>query len=437
MRRALDPANQSLQEALRLSYRLLQVAMLALVTVFLLSGFQSVQEGWTGVRTIFGAISGEAGTEAVTPGLSPFWPYPVGELRVLPQKRTIDLRDDFWPRLQDQSQTIEAASAGADVSAGLRPGLDGFVITADGDLGHLRLKAEYSIIDPVDFLSRFEPARADALVTASLRRAVVQVASKFTLAQLIEARDEIEPTIRSVAQKSLDGMGAGIQLDSVSVPDRIAPLSVRNQIANVQARREDAKVYIEKARQESSSKLVGAAGPNYAEVLALIGKYEGCLTAGDIDAAEAQLKLIGARLEQDDIGGEASRIIARSRAYRAHIDSGLGKEARRVAGLAPSFHENPQQLVRQLWLEAVRDVMSQPQVEVFAMPRALSMIDVSITSSPDVMQVRRNAELERKKREAQMLGANDPAYNLGSRQINIDRAGRKLDETGTTGAGRQ
>ena len=77
MRQAMDPANQSLGEALRLSYRVLQVAILALVVVFLFSGFQTVQEGQTGVKTFFGRVVGAPGDEQVSPGLQPFWPYPV------------------------------------------------------------------------------------------------------------------------------------------------------------------------------------------------------------------------------------------------------------------------------------------------------------------------------------------------------------------------
>jgi hypothetical protein len=61
MRQAMDPANQSLGEALRLSYRVLQVAILVLVVVFLFSGFQQVQDGQTGVKTFFGRIVGAPG----------------------------------------------------------------------------------------------------------------------------------------------------------------------------------------------------------------------------------------------------------------------------------------------------------------------------------------------------------------------------------------
>ena len=44
LREAMDPANQSLADALRLSYRVLQFVILALLALFLVSGFQRVDE---------------------------------------------------------------------------------------------------------------------------------------------------------------------------------------------------------------------------------------------------------------------------------------------------------------------------------------------------------------------------------------------------------
>ena len=56
IREAMDPANQSFADALRLSFRILQLGILALVAVFLFSGFQTVEEGDLGVKTRFGEI---------------------------------------------------------------------------------------------------------------------------------------------------------------------------------------------------------------------------------------------------------------------------------------------------------------------------------------------------------------------------------------------
>jgi len=56
MREAMDPANQSLGEALRLSYRVLQFVIVVLLFLFLVSGCHIVEKGESGVMTFFGKI---------------------------------------------------------------------------------------------------------------------------------------------------------------------------------------------------------------------------------------------------------------------------------------------------------------------------------------------------------------------------------------------
>src|SRR5262245_23354980 len=52
----LDPANQSLADALGMMLRLVQLAMVVLIGLYLFSGLQSVQEGQRGVRLLFGKV---------------------------------------------------------------------------------------------------------------------------------------------------------------------------------------------------------------------------------------------------------------------------------------------------------------------------------------------------------------------------------------------
>lgn len=436
MREAMNPANESLGEALRLSYRLLQVAMCGLLVTFLFSGFQSVPEGLTGLRTVFGRVAGEAGDETIVPGLQPFWPYPVGETLTMPLRRTVEVRDAFWPMLGAKETTIEQATDAADANNPIRPGRDGSVITADGDLAHLQLSAEYSVVDPVAALRQINPEQVDRFVEKVLEGAVVEIAAQFTLTDLLEQRDLPAAEIRAKMQARLNGLQSGIQVTSVTLTQRTAPLAVRNALRRVQVAREDMKTALERARQEASARLVGAAGPNYGEVLALIGQYETQLTAGHQSEADAILQQIGARLEQPDIGGEAARIILRAKSSGSLLASTLANEARRVEGLAPSYRENPRQLIQQLWLEAVREAMSKQEVELFALPPGIGHYVVHVKSSPDVMQTRRDAELARKKQAAAMMNFDMQSFQLGSKQIVIEKAGRRLDKSAEKGFGR-
>lgn len=488
LREAMDPANQSLADALRLSYRVLQIAILGLLVTFLFSGFQTIREGYTGVKTIFGRVQGSGADAQLSPGLEPFWPYPVGEIIVFEARSTVQLRNEFWPKL---SGTVQRAIEIADTSNPIRPGVDGSVITGDGDLAHLQVTAEYTIDDVSDFVSHVDRAAADLIVRSALQRGVVIAAAMTPLNDLLADREEplrsraaggaetgtaasgtdegaegggaasvgdgaaapaegpsplrrsarrseIELLVRERAQEILDQLQCGIKLTSVTVPERIAPLAVENKFAQLQVAREQAKETIDRARRDARSTLFAAAGPAYEEILEGVRRYEAALLLGDEALADSLLAALGERLERDDIGGEAAIAINRARAYQRAIQATLGAEAQRLEGLAPSFRRNPRQLVRQLWLDTVRQVFAdgRDEVEVFSVPPHLGSIQLAATSSPDVMQARREAELARKKAEADAAALMLPTWQLNLKQIMINRPGRRLDPTATGGQGR-
>ena len=437
IRAAMDPANQSLGEALRLSYRLLQVAILGLLVTFLFSGFQTVMEGYSGVRLLFGRIVGEPGQEALAPGLAPFWPYPVGEIAVFETRRAVDLRTDFWPNTGGQNITTEQQVDAADINRPIAPGKDGSVITGDGDLAHVQVTAEYVVEDPVRFLESVDLERADALVRVALRRGVVTASARMTLNELVEEREVPAQLIQAQAQRVLDDMASGLKLQRVALPERSAPFAVRNQMGFLQRVREDAKTAVDKARQEATGMLLAAAGPRHPELLSLIDAYEAELSAGAMDRADQTLRDIGQRLESKDMAGVASNIVNRARSYQTAVSASLGADLRRLESLRESFRQNPRQLVRQLWLETVRSVLDQREVEVFSLPPGTGLNQIRFGSSPEVMQTRRSADADRRKRARELEEAMLPAWNLGVRQIMIDQAGRRLDAKGEKGFGRE
>lgn len=435
MRQAMDPANQSLAEALRLSYRVLQAAIVVLIVVFLFSGFQTVSEGQTGVKTFFGRIVGAPGAEQVTPGLQPFWPYPAGEIVLLPQKDAVELGPDYWPQYKQGVTTVEQATSGADPNDPIQPGRDGSLITADGDLVHARITAEFTVEDAVRTLGEIQPEKLRGIVRQALRRGMVQTAAQFTLPELLETRDQPSQVLRQKAQAVLNDMHSGITLGNVSISEKIAPLAVRNVFSRVQESREAAKLAVEKAQQEANATLVGMAGPGYPELLALIERYETELTRGDMAAADAVMAQLGARLEDRASVGETAGIIGRAQSYQSTMQATLGKEARRLQGLVASYRENPVQLVRKLWLDTMRDVLGSGTAEIFSVPAEGGPVRLAIESSPDVMQTRRREEVERRKmaNDASMIPG---GFQLGSKEIMIDGPGRKLNRSGDKGFGR-
>jgi len=440
MRDALDPATQSLGDALKLSYRILQAGIVALVVVFLFSGFQSVPEGFTGVKTLFGAIAGKEGEEQLQPGLQPFWPYPIGDLQVFEQRRVLRLDRQFWPAAMNQGdqrqKTLQEQIDSADPNAGLKPGADGSLLTKEGDLAHAQFEVEYVVADAVKYLQSTSPASADKIVTAALRQAAVEAASTLTLAEFTDPRDVVGPAVRERAQRTLDRLEVGMELVSVRATERIAPLTVQNRLRDVQTARENAKGEVERARQNAVTILTQIAGGEvYNELLASIRQYEEALEAGRTADAEAILDRLGARMEAADVGGEVSKIVSRARASEAAMKAKLERDSKRLESLAASFTESRGQVVKQLWLEAVREALENPQAEMFAAPTMLGMLNLRLTSSNEIMQARRDAEIERKKAEQAMREAGG-FYAPNSEQIFVGKAGRRLKQDASGGIGR-
>lgn len=438
MRRAMDPANQSLADALRLSYRILQLVIIGLAVVFVFSGFQTVAENHTGVRTLFGAIEGDGDSAQLEPGLQPFWPYPVGEIITVPLKRNIRVDNAFWPKLPPGDITIEQATNSADSNKPIRPGYDGSLMLRNGDLAHARIEAEYEIDNAESFLDRFSAEQADEVVRLSLERAAVQIAAGKTFENFIEDPKVSTNQIEVVAQAMLDDIDSGIRLVKVTVPDSIAPLAVRKAFQGVQESRERAKTALEIARSDSATLIAEAVGSTaFEDLMKLINEYELELSRGDNAAAEASLAKINARFEADDIGGDAAQLITQARTYRSMIESTLGNDARRLAGLVPSFRENPKQLVRQLWLETYQSILNGTEVEVFSAPPGVGGLALRVSSSQEVSTARRDAAVERSKLDQNQNLFSEGAWQLGSRQITIGKAGRRLNKEASGGYGRK
>ena len=92
--------------------------------------------------------------------------------------------------------------------------------------------------------------------------------------------------------------------------------------------------------------------------------------------------------------------------------------------------------MRKLWLDAVREVLASPTAEMVAAPDAGGAVRLGLESSNEVMQARRQGEVERRKMEAQ-TSVSGGSFQLGSRQIMIDAPGRRLDKNAQKGFGRE
>jgi len=450
LREAMDPAHKSLTDALRLSYRVLQLVIVILIVLFLVSGFRTVSESQSGVLTRFGAIVPVDGKEALDPGLQRAWPYPIGEFVLFDvQNRSIDLtvpsghprpgRALFWPAMRP-GQTLEEAISRASTSDFLRPGRDGSLITRDGDLAHVKITVNYEITDPVSYIKSLSNDRrqADRVVQLATQSAAIHVAARTPLQDLLEVGGAtgVKYDIRNHAQRMLDEMRTGITINSVNIPDTTPPLAIRKTFTELGDTREQVQQRVAEARQREENLLLQTAGDSYRTLRDLISRYEDALDQDKLEEADELYARIKETLESPKTFGEVASTIARARAYEAQIESTLGVEARKVESLLPTFRDNPNLIVKQAWIEGYTTVLNRPDVETYYVPVGMGTINMRLAGLQEVQEMRRQQRLKRREeqRVSDVLGGRNLELEgmTTAEQMRLDAPGRQLrvDEEG-------
>ena len=400
LREAMDPANQSLADALRLSYRFLQFVILALLALFLVSGFQRVDDSQSGVMLRFGRIVEVDDQLALEPGLRRnLLPYPAGEFVIFDvEGRSVDIATTFFPKLPGNlslDQAIERASP----RGTLRVGQVGYVLTDGGDIAHLKVAAKYNISDPVKLVKTLNVDDADRTVKLALDRAIVISSAGLMLQELIEQPEVVRDLIRDSAQDLLDTIDCGIRITDVQLLDAKPPFAIVKVYRELQNAREESRRAIVNAGQAATETLIEAAGPDWRLLAELINRYQREEDLGNSVRGTELLGEINMLLEGDELDGAVAEMIHRANAYESEIELTLGREAQRFRDLLPSYRAQPYLVCKRQWLEAVSFVFARKDIEIFRVPAGLGSIDIGISGSEEIARIRREELLKRRQRQ--------------------------------------
>lgn len=440
LREAMDPANQSLQDALRLSFRLLQVVILTLILVFIFSGFQTVEPQQTGVMLRFGRILGEGEGTALEPGLQfSMLPFPAGEYILFDEKnRAFTLGDSFWPRRRP-GQTFDDAVAAASTNDMIRPGRDGSLLVSGGDIAHARILGSWELVDPVSYVRTLEDRDSaqggldgSGLVELLVQQAMVHMAASRDLVEFIEYPDEGLDLIRARAQKGLDRVECGIRISGIEYPiDPTPALAIRKAFGDLQQSRSTSQQLIETAREDAHRILIDMAGADVGTLISLIDAYEAAEAAGETDRVTELLDRINLQLDAETTTGTVSQMIQFARSYIYIIEVTLGQEAQRFKSLLPAYRESPEMVVGRLWAEAYARVLSREDVEVIYAPAGLGKFMLQLSGYSEISQIRRRNMLERKEQSELIRGLDlmNP-YMRRAAEIQLQGPGRQLDRGG-------
>ena len=436
MREAMDPANQSLADALRLSFRVLLLVILVLLVLFPMSAFQIVKEGHSGVMLRWGRVVPVGDSDELDPGPHwAIWPYPAGEFVIFDiDDRDVDMRrrfvtpggeimmEPFWPVIPANMSRQDFIDS-AQPRTALRPGQDGSVLTRDGDLAHLRITAEYDIDNPKQFVKTLSLDDAQRVVALVVQRAVVHVMAGASLEDLIDYPEDIRERVQRHAQAALDLIDCGITVEKIALPETSPPMAMARIFGHLQSAREEAKEMVEKTRSEMENALVAAGGPNYRDLVQLIDRYEEAEQRADSEGVDDLLSQINAFLESDRVEGDLKRVIERAGAHESEIDSTLGSEVRRFKSVLLEYRDNPVLAVSRRLMQARKTILGRDDVEIMHMPNGIGSILLKIKSLENIAQIRQDAQLDRRERESDrdVAGRRKPFFNR-PQDYEIDKA---------------
>ncbi len=176
-----DAGSQALAEALRSSFAIVQFVMVALVIVFLGSGFFTVGPQEKAVILRFGRPVGEGEKALLGPGLHWSFPYPIDEIVRIPisEIQNVTTTIGWYAVTPEQELSGNLPPAGPS----LNPAVEGYLITGDANIIQSRVTLYYRIEDPIQFVFSF--VNASNAVQNALNNALLYTAAHFNVDDIL------------------------------------------------------------------------------------------------------------------------------------------------------------------------------------------------------------------------------------------------------------
>jgi modulator of FtsH protease HflK len=430
----LDPANQSLADALNILLKLIYVGVFCLGIAYLLSGFKNIQEGQRGIRLLFGKVE----QSDLEPGLRWAPPYPFGELLTVPQgQERVDVQRDFWMYLPNENAAVPLDKLPP--SASLKPdqGGSGSIITGDSSLVHARWSVQYRRENATKYAQHMMKENEQALVLAAAKRGVVRACAELPVDVLLRQSpnqpNSVAARAREIAQETLDAAQSGITIEQLLMTEITPPLSVRADFSRVQAAAATQQKSLEEAQSERSTLLNASSGEVGDALLEMIAQYELAVAQSDQPAMRQQLATIdgvlqGAPVTMDGtdrkVSGQVTKLVSDAQAYRTQVVTLAQADLRRFQAMLDQFRANPLVMVNRQWSSAVQELYGRKTVRklFFPITRPGDILQVMINKDPFL---EREMEKEVKQQEA-IRAANEQQQRQLERGFVTEAAGPAL-----------
>jgi len=398
---ALDAAQQSLAEALRVSFAILKLAMAALLIAYAFSGTFSVGSNEVALRLRFGDYVGDPGNRVLERGTYLAAPFPIEQVvKVDTRPSSLVLDKEFWFETTAQESGMTRRQLQGQKALPLNPLRDGSLISGDSSIIHAKWTLTWRVSDPVAFLTNVGTKQlAGDIVRLVAQQGIVQAVAQLAADDLLRGIVNRELAV-GLMQDRLDGMRSGLVIDQLALDKVSAPMRVAGSFDAVTSAESDRAGRIVAAQQERARILGETAGEASSEILEAMSAYEQAVERGDDAGASAIQERIDAsladlRIGDTPIGGDVARIINTSKTYRTQIVERVGSEAQSFELLLPQYERNPRLVLAKLWEDARETILTGDVETFYTVP---GQLELQLNRDPELQKERQKEQLRSKKR---------------------------------------
>ena len=318
-----DARSQALSDALRSSFVIVKLVMILLVLLFLGSGIFTVGSQEKAVILRFGRPVGQGEQALLGAGLHFAFPYPIDEVIKIPvtEVQSVDSTVGWYAVAPEYA----ASNVEPPMGRTLNPAIDGYTLTGDGNIIHVKSTLRYRITEPLDFFFGF--VTASNVVQNALNNALFYVSAGDSVDAALRQdvagfKERIIARVRELLQRER----VGVAVDDL-VLTAIPPRQVKEAFNEALAAENDRSKAINDAQGQANKLLAEARGGATAIV-----------NAGQRDRN---------RLVQD-VQGEVD-------SFKAQL---------------PRYRSNPDLFVRRLQVETAQRVLTNAQDKIVVPGRA-------------------------------------------------------------------
>jgi membrane protease subunit HflK len=402
---ALDPAQQSLEEALRVGFAILKLAMLVLLVAYAFSGTFSVGSNEVALRLRFGDYVGDPGNRVLERGTYLAAPFPIEQVvKVDTRPATLTLDREFWFETTKDDSGLTRSELQGRKAMPLHPLRDGSLITGDSGIAHAKWTITWRIGDPVAYLTNVgtKPMAAE-LVRLVAQQGIVQAVAQLAADDLLRGVVNRELAV-GVMQQRLDSMRTGLVIDQLALDKVSAPMRVAGSFDAVTTAESDRAGRIVAAQQERARILGETAGEASGGLVELITAYERAVDGGSAAEAAGLAGRIDAAIEGlvvdgTPVGGEVARLVNNAKGYRTQVVERVAGEAQAFEQLLPQYARNPRLVLSKLWEDARESILT-GDVETFY--TVAGQLELQLNRDPEIQKLRQQEQLKaRKKAQAE------------------------------------